>query len=81
MQCGQVDLVRDKILAFARTLRAHDEMVLEAASNTMAIVKLLKPHLGRVVMANPLQVRVIAEAEAKTDRIGAAALARLHAAG
>ena len=80
-QCGRVDLVRDKVLAFARTLKADDEVVLEATGNTMAIVKLLKPHVGRVVIANPLQVRVIAEAKAKTDRIDAAALARLHAAG
>jgi transposase len=80
-QCGRVDLVRDKVLAFARTLRPDDEVVLEATGNTMAIVKLLKPHVGRVVIANPLQVRVIAEAKAKTDRIDAAALARLHAAG
>lgn len=80
-QCGRVDLVRDKVLAFARTLRADDEVVLEATGNTMAIVKLLKQHVGRVVIANPLQVRVIAEAKAKTDRIDAAALARLHAAG
>lgn len=80
-QCGRVDLVRDKVLAFARTLKADDEVVLEATGNTMAIVKLLKPYVGRVVIANPLQVRVIAEAKAKTDRIDAAALARLHAAG
>ncbi len=71
-QCGRVDLVRDKVLAFARTLRADDEMVLEATGNTMAIVKLLKPHVGRVFIANPLQVRVIAEVKAKTDRIDAA---------
>lgn len=80
-QCGRVDLVRDKVLAFARTLKADDEVVLEATGNTMAIVRLLKPHVGRVVIANPLQVRVIAAAKATTDRIDAAALARLHAAG
>jgi transposase len=80
-QRGRVDIVRDQVLAFARTLKADDEVVLEATGNTMAIVKLLKPHVARVVIANPLQVRVIAEAKAKTDRIDAAALARLHAAG
>jgi hypothetical protein len=80
-QRGRVDLVRHKVLEFARTLRPDDEVVLEATGNTMAIVRLLKPHVGRVVIANPLQVRVIAEAKAKTDRIDAAALARLHAAG
>ncbi|MBV9813619.1 MAG: IS110 family transposase [Acetobacteraceae bacterium] len=79
-QRGRVDLARDKVLAFARTLRPDDEVVLEATGNTMTIVRLLKPHVGRVVIANPLQVRIIAEAKAKTDRIDAAALARLHAA-
>jgi transposase len=58
-QRGRVDLVRDAVLAFARTLRADDEVVLEATGNTMAIVTLLKPHVGRVVIANPLRVRVI----------------------
>ena len=80
-QCGRLDLVRDKVVTFARTLRPDDEVVLEATGNTMAIVRLLKPHVGKVIIANPLQVRVIAEAKAKTDRIDAAALARLHAAG
>ncbi len=50
-----------------------DEVVLQATGNTMAIVRLLKPYVGRVVVANPLQVRVIADAKAKTDRIDAAA--------
>ena len=80
-QRGRIDLVRDKVVAFAQTLRPDDEVVLEATGNTMAIVRLLKPHVGKVIIANPLQVRVIAEAKAKTDRIDAAALARLHAAG
>jgi transposase len=80
-QRGRVDLIREKVLEFARTLRPDDEVVLEATGNTMAIVRLLKPHVKRVVIANPLQVRIIAEAKAKTDRIDAAALARLHAAG
>lgn len=37
--------------------------------------------MGKLVIANPLQVQVIVQAKAKTDRIDAAALARLHAAG
>ena len=81
-QRGRLDLVRHKVLEFARTLSPDDdEVVLEATGNTMAIVRLLKPHAGRVVIANPLQVRVIADAKVKTDRIDAAVLARLHAAG
>lgn len=35
-QCGRTDLVRDKVLAFARTLRTDDEVALEATGNTMA---------------------------------------------
>ena len=67
-QCGRVDLVRDKVVAFARTLRPDDEVVLEATGNTMALVRLLKPHVGKVIIANPLQVRVIAQGQDGTDR-------------
>ena len=80
-QRGRLDLVRHKILEFARTLDPDDEVVLGATGNTMAIVRLLKPHVGKVIIANPLQVRIIADAKVKTDRIDAAVLARLHAAG
>lgn len=80
-QRGRLDLVRHKVLEFARTLGPDDEVVLEATGNTMAIVRLLKPYAGRVIIANPLQVRVIADAKVKTDRIDAAVLVRLHAAG
>ena len=68
-QRGRVDLVRDKVVAFARTLRPDDEVVLEAIGNTMVIVRLLKSHVGRVVIANPLQVRLIAEASGPRARL------------
>ena len=78
---GQVDLVRDKVVAFAKKLGAEAEIVVEATGNTMAVVKLMEPHVKRVVIANPLQVRAIAHAKVKTDRIDAVVLAKLHAAG
>jgi transposase len=56
-------------------------VVLEATGNTLAIVKLLAPLVKRVVIANPLLVRAIAYAKVKTDKIDAAVLAKLHAAG
>ena len=56
-------------------------MVLEATGNTAAIVGVLKARAERVVVANPLQVRLIAEARIKTDKIDAAILAQLYAAG
>jgi transposase len=37
--------------------------------------------VARVVVANPLQVRAIAHAHIKTDKIDAGVLASLHAAG
>ena len=39
------------------------------------------PFVRRVVVANPLQVRSIAWAKVRTDKIDAAMLAKLHASG
>jgi transposase len=56
-------------------------VVIEATGNTLTVVKLMAPYVKRVVIANPLQVRIIADAKVKTDRIDAVVLAKLHAAG
>lgn len=66
---------------FARGLRSTDEVVLEATTNTAAIAATLKPFVARVIVANPLQVRLIAEARIKTDKIEAAILTQLYASG
>jgi transposase len=55
--------------------------VLEATGNTFAIVRVLRAKVRRVAVANPLQVRLIAHAKIKTDKVDAAALAQLHASG
>ena len=78
---GRVDLTRDAVIAFGRKLRPDDEVVIEATGNTAMIVRLLRPFVHRVVIANPLQVRAIAHAKVKTDKIDAAVLAKLHASG
>jgi hypothetical protein len=39
----------------------------------------IAPHVGRVVIANPRQVRMIAHAKIKTDTIDATVLAKLYA--
>lgn len=80
-QGGRVVLRHDALERFAQGLRASDEVVLEATGNTAAIVMALKPHVAKVVIANPLQVRLIAEARVKTDKIDAAILAQLYASG
>lgn len=78
---GRVDLTQKSFSTFCKTLRGDDEVVLEATGNTISVVRLLEPHVGRVVIANPAQVRAIAAAKIKTDKIDAAVLAQLHASG
>ena len=80
-QLGRFDLVRDKVTAFAKRMGQEAEVVIEATGNTMAVAKLIAPHVKRVLIANPLQVRAIAHAKVKTDKIDALTLAKLHAAG
>src|SRR5690348_15262291 len=78
---GRVAIERNSLQHFAKSLRATDHVVLEATGNTAAISESLKPYVGRVVVANPLKVRLIAEAHIKTDKIDAAVLAQLYASG
>ena len=80
-QLGRVDLVRERVIAFAKRLGKTTDVVVEATGNTMAVVKLMAPHVRRMVIANPLQVRAIAHAKVKTDKIDAVILAKLHSAG
>ena len=62
-QLGRIDLVRERVIAFARRLGKNAEVVVEATGNTMAVVKLMAPYVKRMVIANPLQVRAIAHAK------------------
>nr|WP_238539597.1 MULTISPECIES: transposase [Burkholderia] len=73
---GRTGLRRDELERFAAKLRATDHVVLEATGNTTAIVNVLRAHVARVAIANPLQVRLIAEARVKTDKIDAASCMR-----
>ncbi len=77
---GRFAMDREAVLEFCKELSRDDDVVLEATGNTAIIVRLLTPFVHRVVVANPLQVRAIAWAKVKTDKIDAAVLARLHAA-
>jgi transposase len=78
---GRLKLEHQRVVAFGKALKRSDEVVLEATGNTGVIVRLLMPFVRRVVVANPLQVRAIAWAKVKTDKIDAAVLAKLHASG
>ena len=78
---GRVDMTRTALEGFARQLQPTDEVVIEATGNAMAVSRVLSPFVAKVVIANPLQVKAIAHAHVKTDKVDAATLASLHAAG
>jgi transposase len=66
---------------FAETLGPHDSVALEATSNALAIARILRPHVARVVIVNTRRLRAIADAKLKTDRQDAKTLAQMLAAG
>jgi transposase len=77
---GRVDMTKAGLEGFGRTLSKQDEVVVEATGNAMAVVRALEPHVARVVVANSVQVKAIAHAHVKTDKIDAGVLASLRAA-
>lgn len=78
---GRVDMTRTGLEGFGKTLLATDEVVIEATGNCMAVSRVLSPFVTRVVIANPIQVKAIAHAHVKTDKVDAGTLASLYAAG
>src|SRR3954462_12863793 len=74
---GRVDMTRTALEGFGKSLYATDEVVIEATGNCMAVSRVLSPFVARVVIANPLQVKAIAQAHVKTDKIDAGTLANL----
>jgi hypothetical protein len=78
---GRIDMTRSGLEGFGRSLSKEDEVVVEATGNAMAVVRVLSRYVARVIVANPLQVKAIAHAHVKTDKIDAGVLASLRAAG
>ena len=66
---------------FAQSLAPDDQVALEATGPAGAIARILEPHVGRVVIANTRKLRAIAESKVKTDKVDAATLCELLAAG
>ena len=62
---------------FGRSLDRADEVVLEATFHSWAIVQILSRHVDRVVVADPAQLKAIANARIKTDKVDAHILAQL----
>src|SRR4051812_27402741 len=65
---------------FAQSLGGDDQVALEVTGNALAIARIIEPHVGRVVLANPKAVKQATQS-AKTDKRDARTLARLLAAG
>jgi transposase len=78
---GRIGMTREHLEAFARRLTRDDHVVVEATGNATAVAEVIGPLVGRVAIANPRQVRLIAEARIKTDVVDATVLARLYASG
>jgi hypothetical protein len=79
-QAGKIGLTAEALRVFCDSLGPEDEVAIEATCNTHAIVRLVRPHVARVVVSNPQKTRAIAEAKVKTDKVDAAILAELLAA-
>jgi transposase len=67
-QAGRIALSDEALRIFADSLGPEDEVAIEATCNTQAVVRLLEPHVARVVVSNPQKTRAIAEAKVKTDK-------------
>ena len=63
-----------------KNLRSTDYVVLESTTNAWHVYDLLAPRVERVVVANPIRVKQIANARVKTDVRDTFILARLLAA-
>jgi len=63
-----------------KNLRSTDHVVIESTTNAWHVYDLLEPLVERVVVANPIKVKQIAQARVKTDIRDTLILARLLAA-
>lgn len=69
---------RTALEGFARKhLRKTDRLAVEATTNTWAVAEILRPFVAAAVVGNPLQIKAIAQAKVKTDKIDAEVLAQL----
>jgi len=78
---GRVRTEPAALALFAQSLADDDQVVLEATGNALGIARVIEPHVGRVVLANPKAVKGVTQAGAKTDKIDARTLAKLLAGG
>jgi transposase len=69
---------RETLEKLARTqFTKQDHVALETTTNAWAVADLIRPHVARVLVSNPVKTRIIAEAKIKTDKVDAEILAQL----
>jgi transposase len=73
---GRVPSTPEGIGTLADSLLPTDRVALEATRRSWEIVRLLEPHVSKVIVASPADTG-ISQARAKTDRLDARTLARL----
>lgn len=72
------DCTRESLEHLARrVLKKADHVALETTTNAWAVADILRPHVERLVVSNPVKTRIIADAKAKTDKVDAEVLAHL----
>ena len=54
-----------------------DHVAFEATTNCWSVADVLRPHVARVVVSNPMATKAIAQAKVKTDKVDAHVLAQL----
>ena len=75
---GKFALDRKALRHFAKnTLHAGDQVALESTTNCWAVADIVKQHVGRVVVSNPMATKAIAQSKIKTDQVDAHVLAQL----
>jgi transposase len=77
---GRIETTPAALEMFASSLAPTDWVALEVTGNAGEIARILRPHVGAVVVVSPHDTG-ISRARAKTDRLDARALAKLLAAG
>ena len=77
---GRIEMTPAALELFAGSLGHDDRVALEVSGNAWEVVRIMKPHVARVVVVSPADTG-IRSARAKTDRLDARALAKLLASG
>lgn len=73
----RIDGDRESIEDFAKSLKEKDAVVLETTFNSWGVYDILKTSKAKVVVSDSNQVKAIAHAKVKTDKVDAEVLARL----